>query len=265
MGKALLRIIIIGVGAYFASGVYLYLNQRNYIYFPTPVSADRAIDNFDLNNGEETLKILALNRGSEKAIIYFGGNAENVDYLAPLMTQWLPSFAVYLVNYRGYGGSSGLPSETALFQDALAVYDHIKTGHSDISVIGRSLGSGVAVFLAANRDVGKLVLVTPYDSIQSIAKQMYPVYPISIMLKDKFDSLGRVKSVSAKTLILIAENDRIIPQQNSVRLASAFKPEQLIVRILARADHNALASHPDYAGYLMEFLETGGIDDSVSR
>jgi uncharacterized protein len=181
------------------------------------------------------------------------------------MMQWLPQYAVYLVNYRGYGGSSGLPSETALFQDALVVYDHIKTGHSHISVIGRSLGSGVAVFLAANRDVEKLVLVTPYDSIENIARQMYLVYPISIMLKDKFNSLSRVDSVSAETLVIIAENDQIIPRENSERLAAAFRPGQATVKTLVGADHNALASHPDYSRFLMAFFEPDGIGDTVSR
>lgn len=265
MVKKCLRIFIIGFGAYLAAGVYLYLNQRDYIYFPTPASASDVIDGFDLDSDGETLKILALNRDQEKAIIYFGGNAENVDYLASLMTQWFPAYAVYLVNYRGYGGSSGSPSEVALFQDALAVYDHVITRHSAVSIMGRSLGSGVAVFLAASREVEKLVLVTPYDSIQSIAQQTYPVFPISIMLKDKFDSLSRVDSVRAETLIVIAENDQIIPRENSERLAAAFRPEQAIMKILPGANHNSLASHPDYAGFLKEFLESGSIGDSVSR
>lgn len=257
MIKKALRIFIISFGAYLVAGIYLYLNQRNHIYFPTPASAYSVAGEFDLVSDGETLKILALNRDLEKAIIYFGGNAEGVDYLVPLMMEWFPSYAIYLVNYRGYGGSSGSPSEDVLFRDALALFDHIKAGHSSISVIGRSLGSGVAVFLAANRDVAKLALVTPYDSIENIARQTYPVYPISIMLKDKFDSLSRVAAVSAETLIIIAENDRIIPRENSERLAAAFRPGQASVKMLAGADHNALASHPDYSGFLKAFLNAG--------
>jgi pimeloyl-ACP methyl ester carboxylesterase len=91
-------------------------------------------------------------------------------------------YAVYLLNYRGFGGSGGSPSEEAIAEDALALFDQVYASHPQIAVVGRSLGSGVAVRLASQRPVQQLILVTPYNSLEEIAEQQYPWLPVKWLL-----------------------------------------------------------------------------------
>ena len=99
-----------------------------------------------------------------------------------------PDRSLFLVNYRGYGGSSGQPSEAALFADALAIFDHVRREHSEIAVMGRSLGSGVAVLVASERPVEQLVLVTAFDSLVNVAREYLRWLPVGRLLRDRYDS-----------------------------------------------------------------------------
>lgn len=114
-----------------------------------------------------------------KALIYFGGNAEDVSLSLPLFSKAFPEYAIYLLHYRGYGGSSGTPSETALRDDAHALFDKVYTEHPSTVVIGSSLGTGVAVHLASQRPASRLILIMSYDSIQDIAAFRFPYIPVS--------------------------------------------------------------------------------------
>ena len=168
--------------------------------------------------------------------------------------QWLPGYATYLVNYRGFGGSSGSPSESALFQDALNIYDALAERYEQIAVVGRSLGSGVAMYLAAERPVDRVVLVTPFDSVEHVARRVMPVFPTRWMLKDRFDSLARVPAVDAPVLAMIAEHDGVIPNVHSDALIAAFPAEQVEVTLIPGADHNTVHLLPGYADSLKAFL-----------
>jgi len=250
----ILWLLKISVLTYLGLGAYLYFAQRSMMYLPVAENpaADRAFE-FSTHDGE-SLKIWVLGRGRDRAVIYFGGNAEDVYYNAGDFRRTLPDHTVYLVNYRGYGGSSGSPSEAGLFADALGIYDLLSKRHGRIEVIGRSLGSGIATYLASERPVHRLVLATPHDSALSIAQAMYPVYPITLLLKDKYESIGYAASVDAPTLILLAEHDRIIPRESSVRLATAFSPGLAEQVLVANAGHNGLSGHQQYWDEIRRFL-----------
>ena len=122
-------------------------------------------------NQGERVEVIVVNEGKENAALYFGGNAEIVAYHGVELRGKLPDFSVYLVNYRGYGGRSGLPSEGALLDDALLIYDRIVERHISVDIVGRSLGSGVATHVASLRPVEKMVLITPYDSIRAMGNR----------------------------------------------------------------------------------------------
>lgn len=247
--------ILVGIfiTIYILGGVYLFIYQRDFMYFPTARSA-HAFEIKQFSPDEETINVIVLNKGKQDAIIYFGGNGELVVNNAAGFIKTFPRHTIYLVNYRGYSGSSGAPTEQAFYSDAQYIYDGVATRHEKISVIGRSLGTGVATFLASTRAVDKMVLVTPYDSIQNLARDQYPIYPISLLLIDKYNSLGRIKDISSTTLIILAEHDAVIPFKYSAQLIKEFSPSQVTVEIIKGAGHNNLSQRNKYYFLLNEFL-----------
>src|SRR5262249_22796712 len=131
-------------------------------------------------------------------VIYFGGNAEEVSWLlqeSPRLAPW----ALLLVNYRGYGLSDGRPSESALYNDAVALYDWVTarpdTDARRIVFVGRSLGTGVATYLASQRTVSGVVLVSPYDNLVEVARGVYPYLPVDGLMRYRFDSAARAKRI----------------------------------------------------------------------
>ena len=234
---------------------YLYLAQRSFIYFPTPESKNVMAEDLRLDFDGATLQIWRLAAEKEEAVIYFGGNAEDVAQNLGEFSSIFPDKAIYLVNYRGYGASTGTPSEAAIVSDAQAIFDHISPAHSSISVVGRSLGSGVAMFLAANRNAARLVLITPYDSIARVAQSSFPIFPVSAILKDRYDSLSHASSISIPTLILIAERDEFIPMKSSRNLAAALDSSITTVHVIENATHNTIQNFGQYTAALGEFLQ----------
>ena len=239
---------------YLIIGAILYNKQRDILYYPSN-APQKSLDELNLKNDEGVLKTFVLNRGHKNAILYFGGNAESVGYSAKEFAKNFPNHTIYLVNYRGYGGSSGTPTEEGLYADALLIYDKIREYHADINLIGRSLGSGVATYLASKRPIiNRLILVTPFDSITSVAQSKFPLYPMSIMLKDKYDSIGRVSKIGAvKTLIVIGTKDEIVPAKNSQRLYEAFDKSKVHLLYLPRG-HNDIELDKRYFLEIKRFI-----------
>ena len=249
------RILILVIVTYVGLGVMLYLMQRSFIYFPTGAVEHRFDEVTFENDGASTTSIL-LNKGQDKAIIYFGGNAENVAFTAPEFERELAPYSVYLVNYRGYGGSEGSPSEAALLSDALAMYDSLVSTHESVFVIGRSLGSGVASYIASERPLKKLVLVTPFDSIQSIAQKQFPFYPMSILLKDKFNSIERAGNIYSDTLILVAEDDKVVRRIHTDKLIQSLVNRAPEVVFIEGAGHNDISQYSRYYQSISAFLHS---------
>ena len=195
-------------------------------------------------------------RPSRGLVIYFGGNAEEVSgqvYDAEPLAPW----SVAAINYRGYGLSEGRPSETALVADALAIYDRLAVREdvdpNRIVILGRSLGSGIAVQLAASRPVRAVVLVSPFDSLRSLARKQYPFVPVSLLLKHPFDSLARAPGIEAPLLVIAGERDRIIPPAFSRRLHDAWAGPKRWT-LIPGADHNDIHTRPGYWPAMREFL-----------
>lgn len=253
MKQKLSTAILFFTVAYLSIGFLLYISQRSFLYYPTPAISHN-FDTMIIDNEGESINVILVNKNQTKAILYFGGNGEAVVVNAPILANVFPGYAIYLVNYRGYGGSTGSPEEKGIYSDALSIFDKIKTKHSEISIMGRSLGTGVATYLAARREIGKLVLITPFDSIQNVAKHRFPIYPIRMLLKDKYDSLSRVKAIKAETLVLIAENDEVIGFKHTNNLVKAFPASQITVKTIHNTGHNTLSETDQYYQILKSFL-----------
>lgn len=240
--------------AYLVLCAWLYFSQRSMIYFP-PSHTVRAAANTDtLRVTDAELKLTVRRKPGPDALLYFGGNAEDVAANLVDFSRTFPDHALYLLHYRGYGGSSGSPSETALHADALALFDKVRATHERVLVIGRSLGSGVAVRLASVRPVAALALVTPFDSIEAIAAQHYPWVPVSWLLLDKYESWRHAPQIRAPTLVLVAEHDRIIPRDSTERLLARFTPGIASRRLISGVDHNSISASPQYLIQLQGLL-----------
>jgi len=188
-------------------------------------------------------------------VVYFGGNAEDVSWMIEDARSRVPGVGWLLVSYRGYGGSEGSPSEETITADALRWYDHAvkELGATRVIAFGRSLGSGAAVFLASERKVSALVLVSPFDSLVEVAKHHYPYLPVRLMLRHPFESVALAPKLAMPLLCLAAERDSVIPAAHARRLYEAWGgPKQWI--LLDGAGHNstdgAAAFWPSIAAFL---------------
>ena len=254
MLRSLLILALLIVTGYVSLCAWLFLTQRSQIYYPVPEANPPGAQSIRLASGDATLKIWTIQRPGPRALIYFGGNAEDVSASLPAFASALPGYSLYLVNYRGYGGSTGSPSELSLVADAKNVYDHLRTRYTEIAVIGRSLGTGVAVQLAASRKLHRLVLVTPYESLATVAGAHMPIFPVRLLMRDRYDSASHARAVRAPVLAIIAGDDEIIPRANSKALVKAFPQSQIHVVLLQGATHNSVDLDPAYLRVIGDFL-----------
>lgn len=197
--------------------------------------------------------------GPGPAVLYFGGNAEEVSWMLDEVAL-APVASWFLVDYRGYGASTGSPSERALVADAKLLYDHVAglpgVDPKRVYAFGRSLGSGVAVALAAGRPIAGVILATPYDSLAAVAKRYYWYLPVDLMLKHRFDSIAHAPAQRLPLLCLIATRDEVIPPAHGERLFEAWGGPKRRV-LLEGAGHNSADAHPLFWPAIREFLAKG--------
>ena len=235
------------VGYVVVCGV-LYHYQRALLYHPVPAAASATSRVFNVDG--QRLRVSVSDAAGAAAVLYFGGNAEDVSHALPALQQAFPARALYLMHYRGYGGSSGTPTQDALQADGLALFDWVQRRHPRVLVVGRSLGTGIAVRIAALRPVQKLVLVTPYDSIENVAAALFPFAPVSLLLQDKYQSVLLAPRVRAPTLVIVAERDEVIPRARTDALVQAFGHGVAEVRVLLGATHNVALQRPDCLAFM---------------
>jgi pimeloyl-ACP methyl ester carboxylesterase len=251
-------LFFLGVG-YGALVIFMYVKQESFIFFPVQAThSSTAVSNvspYSLQRNDVVLKGWLVNPKyrRETLVLYFGGNAEdvfsNIDEFEAIQG------ASLFVSYRGYGPSSGTPGESELFSDALAVFDDAVEQYSpkNIFLMGRSLGSGVACFVASKRDVRGVILVTPYDSIAAVAQSVYPWLPVATLIKHKFNSVEYASKIGSPVLVLYGGEDRVVVPQRTRSLLLHLNGEKKVV-YLERADHSTIDMHPEYWGSILEFL-----------
>jgi len=246
----------------------LYLAQRHIMYYPDTATprperyglADMRAVTLETGDG---LSLLAWYRRAGEgrpSLVYFTGNAGHIGDRAFKVRPYLDAgLGVLLVGYRGYGGNPGRPTERGLYADgraALAFLEGEGVAPARIVLYGESLGSGVAVELAAERAVsaplGALVLEAPFTSIADAAATHYPVFPVRWLVKDRFDNKAKIARIEAPLLIVHGENDRVVPLRLGKELfAAAAEPKE--GRWFKGLGHNDLYS-ADVPAAVLDFL-----------
>jgi uncharacterized protein len=245
--KTLLGLATMALSLYGLASGLLFAFQRSLIYLPPrgAPAVGEGLTRLGTPTGDE-LQVTARRVPGPKALLYFGGNGEDVSWNLPELARTFPDHALFLLHYRGYNGTPGSPSEAALHADAAALFDLVRADHPEIAVIGRSLGSGVAVRLAVERPVTRLVLVTPYDSLVKLGAEQFPFFPVSWLMRDRFESDRYAPRVTAPTLLIVAERDEVIPRASSDRLFARFAPGVARRVLLPGVGHNSISERGEY-------------------
>jgi uncharacterized protein len=238
-------LLSIAVGVYVGLCLVFLVFQRSFIYMPTPPTPAQATA-LTLEVPGAAVRVSTRPHAGPKALVFFGGNAEDVAATVPELAVAFPDRAIFGMHYRGYGGSSGHPSEPALRSDARALFNLVRARHPDVIVVGRSLGTSLAIQLAAEDPVSRLVLITPFASILSIAKRTAPFLPMSLLLRDRYESWRYAPQVSCPTLVIAASHDELVPLADTQRLVAGFQPGVATLLVIDGTDHNSVSGAAEF-------------------
>ena len=234
--------------AYLIMLAYLYVFQRHLQYFPDRsrpqlgLLVQLGVSEVQLTtaDGLSLLSWYLPPREGRPVILYFHGNGGNIGDRADRLQRFArEGYGVLLAEYRGYGGNPGAPTETGLYDDARAALDFLQAegiAAGRLVLYGESLGSGVAVHMAAQRPVAALILESPFTSAAAVAQYHYPFAPAALLLRDRYDSLSQIGSVKAPVLILHGGQDAIVPLRFDQALFDAA-PEPKESLFVADAGH----------------------------
>jgi pimeloyl-ACP methyl ester carboxylesterase len=238
-------LLTVAVCVYAGICLFFFALQRSFIYMPTPATADHdAAIVLDVPGAR--LRISARPLDGPKAVVYFGGNAEDVAYTVPELAAAFPDRAIYALHYRGYSGSTGRLTETKLRTDARAVFQMAHERHADVMAVGRSLGSSLAIQLAAEEPVSRLVLIAPFKSILAIAIRVAPFLPMRLLLCDPWESWRYAPHVNCPTLVIAASHDELVPMDDTKQLYEAFRPGVATLRVIDGTDHNSVSAPDEF-------------------
>ena len=202
------------------------------------------------------VRIPAEGEGDEHAprLLGFGGNAWNAEAMALHLHGLFPGREVVAFHYRGYAPSGGRPSAAALLSDSVLVFDRLRQADAPAPVVavGFSAGSGVAAYLARHRPVAGLVLVTPFDSLEALARDLYRWAPVGLLLRHRMPTIDFVRGSPVPTALLVAARDGIVPARRSAALRPAIA--NLVFEAAIDAGHNDLYGRPDFAAAMREAL-----------
>jgi len=243
-------LLIVAAATYLCGLAVLYVKQRDML-FPIPPVGRTAPEAAGFPEAEERVlttadgeKIIAWHvppKQGRPVVLFFHGNG---DFLAGRVSRFKAITAdgtgLVAVSFRGYAGSSGRPSEEGLLQDAEAAYAFTAARYEAKRIVawGFSLGSGVAVAIAAKYPVAKLILESPYTSTVDVAGSMFPIIPVSLLMRDQFHSDQRIAQVTAPLLIMHGTDDPAIPIRFGERLFTLAHDPKQFVRISGGGHEN---------------------------
>jgi hypothetical protein len=267
------RLSLFTVGAlYVAVCLALYLAQSR-LLFPTwlaansgqlPPGAERLTFNAPDGTRLEGVHLPPLQgpsegqaegQGSGTLILSFAGNATNAQDLAVRLRTAFPEHAIAAFHYRGYGPSGGTAGAEAMAEDAPLLHDHLVARYRPqrVVAVGVSLGSGVAAALAARRPIAGAILVTPFDSLKNVARQIYWWVPVSLLMRHDLDSAALLHDSKVPIAIVAAERDSLVRPERTDALRRAARNLRHDA-VLPGATHNDIFLHPGFDAALREAL-----------
>jgi len=246
----------IAVIVYILCGVAFYFLQDKLLFHPQKLSPDHVFK-FDIPfkeiyvpvNNEKNLSIIQFtvpDSVCKGVVLYFHGNRKNIERYAPFATNFTKhNYEVWMIDYPGFGKSTGKRNEESLYDDAALFYQMARSRFSKDSIIlyGKSLGTGICAQLAASKDCKRLILETPYYSIDAMFSHYAFMYPVSMMVKYHFPVYDYLERVSVPITIFHGTNDEVIPYTQATRLLAIAQPGSELVTI-EKGKHNNLNDFP---------------------
>jgi uncharacterized protein len=233
-------VLAVAVAAYGVLVGGLYAFQRNLLYFPSGsrpelgALAELGVREIEVRTGDGLFLLAWYSASSSDrpTVAYFHGNGGHIGHRADRVQGFVrDGYGLLMTEYRGYGGNPGTPTEEGLCVDGAAALDFLRREGippTRLVLYGESLGSGVAVALAAQHDVAGLVLEAPFTSVAEVAQYHYPFVPASSLVRDRFDSLSKIGRVKAPIMILHGERDRVVPVRFGRALfEAALEPKEI--------------------------------------
>ena len=263
--KHLKKIALWAIFIYLAGGIALYFIQEKLLFHPEVLPSDYQYK-FDVPfqemlipvNKEVKLSAVLFKAEHPRGIVlYFHGNARNIKRYAKTMKNFTRNnYDVLILDYREFGKSTGRLSEKALYDDALLMYNVARARFtpSQIVIYGKSIGTGVATQLAAVRDCKRLILETPYYSLEDVASDVIPIYPVGWLLKYELPTFEYLSKVTAPVTIFHGTDDNTVPYESGKKLEQYFKKEDEFVT-LKGGRHNNLNDYPLFHEKLDSVME----------
>jgi len=249
------RILIVLIVTYFIGGLVLYLAQDLILFHPTALGKnhrfnfEQPFEDTNILLGKNNLNIVKFKSRQKRngIVLFYHGNMENVEHYKNYPAIFLTNnYDVWMIDYPGFGKTTGKRSEGLINEQAVLMYDmSLKQTSSDsIIIYGKSIGTGVAAFVASQRNCKHLVLETPYYSIPDLARHYFPVYPVKWMIKYSFPTYQYLQKVQSPITIFHGTKDAVIPYRHSVKL----KEENTKIKLVAIANgkHNNLTDFKEY-------------------
>jgi len=251
-------------------GIAFYYLQDRILFHPvavdihTPYHFDQPFKEVNIPYNKETnINVIQFTHtGADTArgvVLYFHGNKENISRYAPYATDFTPhGYEVWMIDYPGYGKSTGKFSEEDLYAYALVLYKLARSRWrpDQIIIYGKSLGTGVAAELADVRDCQRLILECPYYSMTSLVRHYLPLWPVGSMMHYKFPTYEHLPKVTAPITIFHGTSDGVVPYSNASRLKPLLKKGDEFITIEG-GGHNDLADHQEFKSRILSFLTPG--------
>jgi len=276
--KAAQIFLAFAIGLYIILVGFLYMAQRkllfvNYAYWSAPLEpAKQNVPEMQVIQVKTSDGLVLHNwyapptRPGHPVVVLFFAQPSVLGSFSGI-ARWLldNGFGVLLANYRGYSGDPGSPTEDGVYKDGRASVEYALAQGYPVSVLGISLGTGIAVQMAAEYDLQSVVLFSPYTSVVDVAAWRFPLVPVYSLMLDKFDSLSKITQVKEPVMILMGTRDGIVPFEHAERLYAAANEPKANLWIDGKGHLNFAPQ--EFQPQVMEFLKryATGVKDENSR